>query len=375
MDFGLNEDQKMLAKTVASFAKQTSPVERARKMRDDDRGWDPEIWKQMGELGWLSVPFPESVGGFGGSFVDVAVILEKLGTTLVPEPYVESVVLAGMAILRAGEASHHQQFLAPMIEGKTSLALAYAERGARHDVATISTKAEKAGDGYALTGEKVFVLNGHAADHLVVSAKLDGAATLFVLDREGPGVAITPIKTIDGRRGAMVRLDGAAIDADRRLPGDGADTLSRVMDYGAAATCAEGLGVVTTLLEMTTAYLKEREQFDVPIGSFQALQHRAVDMFVEQQLAVAMNVLAAISADEDDAAARRPDISAAKVHLATGGKYVAQQAIQLHGGVGITDEHDVGLFFKRLYALNALFGDEEHHVERFMTEPAFTSGV
>jgi alkylation response protein AidB-like acyl-CoA dehydrogenase len=371
MDFGLNEDQKMLAKTVASFAKQTSPIERARKMRDDERGWDPAVWKQMGELGWLSVPFPENVGGFGGSFVDVAVILEKLGTTLVPEPFVESVVLAGLAVLRAGNAAQHERFLSKMIEGKTSLALAYAERGSRHDVTAVTTKASQADGGYRLDGEKVFVLNGHAADHLVVSAKLDDEVRLFVVDGDGIGVTRRSIKTIDGRRAAIVSLSGATVDEDRLLPGDGAEVLSRVMDYGAAAACAEGLGVVTTLLEMTTAYLKEREQFDVPIGSFQALQHRAVDMFVEQQLAVAMNALAAVRADEDDAAIRRRDISAAKAHLATGGKYVAQQAIQLHGGIGITDEHDVGLYFKRLYALNGLFGDEEHHVERFMRQPGF----
>ncbi len=371
MDFDLNEDQKMLATTVASFAKQTSPVERARKLRDDERGWEPAVWKQMGELGWLSVPFPESVGGFGGSFVDVAVVLEKLGSTLVPEPFLPSVVLGGMAILRAGDEAQQKRFLTPMIEGETSLALAYAERASRHDVEAIATTAEKSGEGYRISGEKVFVLNGHAADHIVVSAKLEGALALFVVDREGAGVTVTPIKTIDGRHAAMIRFDGAEVAADRLLAGDGAEALERVMDYGAAAACAEGLGVVTVLLEMTTQYLREREQFDVPIGSFQALQHRAVDMFVEQQLCVAMNALAAVRADEDDPAIRRPDVSAAKAHLSTGGKYVAQQAIQLHGGIGITDEHDVGLFFKRLYALNALFGDNEHHVERFMREPGF----
>jgi alkylation response protein AidB-like acyl-CoA dehydrogenase len=373
MDFELNEDQKMLAKTVASFAKQTSPVERARKMRDDERGWDPAVWKQMGELGWLSVPFPESMGGFGGTFVDVAVVLEKLGTTLVPEPYLPSVVLAGMAILRGGDEAQHKELLAPMIEGKTSLALAYAERTSRHDVNAIDTKAEKSGDGYRITGEKAFVLNGHAADHVVVSAKLDGKTSLFVVDREASGVNVSPIKTIDGRHAAMIRFDGVEVVANRLLAGDGSEVLERVLDYGAAAACAEGLGVVSVLLDMTTQYLKEREQFGVPIGSFQALQHRTVDMFVEQQLCVAMNVLAAVRADEDDAEIRRRDISAAKAHLATGGKFVAQQAIQLHGGIGITDEHDVGLYFKRLYALNALFGDGEHHVERFMTGPSFTS--
>ncbi|MBW2463337.1 MAG: acyl-CoA dehydrogenase family protein [Deltaproteobacteria bacterium] len=383
MNFELNEDQAMLRDTVASFVKQTSPVSRARRLRDDPRGWDPLTWKQMGELGWLSVPFPESVGGFGGSFVDVAVILERFGTTLVPEPYLASVVLAGLTILRGGSTEQHARFLTPMIEGKTSLALAYAERGGRHDVTRVECHATPAAGpdgqarGYRIDGEKVFVLNGHAADHVVVSASTDDGLGLFVVDAGAEGLATTAVQMMDGRRGANLRLVDVFVSADARLGGaeDAATVLGRTMDYGAAAACAEGLGVVTMLLEMTTEYLKEREQFGAPIGTFQALQHRAVDMFVDQQQCVAMNVLAAIRADEPDPAVRCPDISAAKAHLGSGGKRVAQQALQLHGGVGITDEHDIGLFFKRLGVLNALFGDEEHHVSRFMADATFTAGI
>jgi alkylation response protein AidB-like acyl-CoA dehydrogenase len=204
MDFELNEDQQMLAQTVADFTKKESPVERYRKMRDSDLGWDPKVWKHMGELGWLSVPFPESVGGYGGSFVECALILEQLGKSLVPEPYLASVVLGGLTILRAGNAEQHQKYLAPMIAGDTSLALAYAERDSRYDVERVATKAEKSGGGYVLSGEKVWVLNGHAADHLVVSAQAPGGLSLFVVPKGAKGLTV--------RRGAHHRR------ARRRLP-------------------------------------------------------------------------------------------------------------------------------------------------------------
>ena len=377
MNFELTQDQKMLADTVAAFAKQDSPVERFRRLRDDEVGWQKATWKQMGELGWLSVPFPESVGGFGGSFVEVAVILEKLGATLVPEPYVPSVVLGGMAILEAGEAEQHERFLAPMIEGETSLALAYAEREGRHDVEQVATRAVRDGGGWKITGEKVFVLNGHAADHLVVSAMTDDGVSLFVLDRDTPGMTVQPVKTQDGRRAAFLRFSDATVGGDRLLgeAGAGGAVLDRVMDYGAAAACAEGLGVVDTLLAMTVEYLKTREQFGVKIGVFQVLQHGAVDMFVEAQLCRSMSALASVAADFEDVDERRAAVSAAKTQLSVGGRFVSQQAIQLHGGIGITDEHDVGLFFKRMVVLNALFGDEEHHVHRYARLPQFTAAL
>ena len=375
MDFQLTEDQKMLAKTVADFAKQSSPVARFRKLRDDERGFEPSVWKQMGDLGWLGVPFPEATGGFGGSFVDVALVLEKLGTTLVPEPYVSSVVLGGMAILHGGDAKQHERFLTPMIEGKTTLSLAYAERHARYDVTDVRTGARKEGSGYRLEGEKVWVLDGHAADHHVVSARLDGELALFVVDRDAKGLTTTPVKLLDGHRGAFLRLDGVAVDADRLLAAaDGASVLDRVLDGAAVAACAEGMGIVSTMLQMSVDYLKEREQFGVKIGTFQALQHRAVDMFVEAEVLRSLLIEASVRAGTDDPEAKAA-VSAAKVQLATGGKFVSQQAIQLHGGIGITDEHDIGLYFKRMEALNRSFGDEAHHLRRYAALPSSVTGM
>jgi len=367
MDFELDQDQQMLAKTVADFAKNESPVERFRKLRDDDIGYDPAVWQKMGELGWLGVAFPESVGGFGGSFVECAVVLENLAATLVPEPYLASVVLGGMALLRAGTPEQHATYLTPMIEGDTTLALAYSEAQSRFDLSAIETTAVTKGSGYEISGQKVWVLNGHNADHLIVSAKAPGGVTLFVLPRDAEGVSVTVAKTIDGHKAAFIELDEVAVERDARLgeEGAGAQVLDRVMDYAAAAAVAESVGLASTMLHMTVDYLGTREQFGVKIGSFQALQHRAVDMYAETELLRSISMASMVRADEEDTSTRRADISAAKYQLATGGIWVAQQSLQLHGGIGVTDEHDIGLYFKRMYALNALFGDAEHHVARF----------
>ncbi len=377
MDFELTEDQRMLAKTVSDFAKNESPVSRFRKLRDDDVGYDPAVWRSMGELGWLAVAFPESVGGLGGSFVECAIVLENLATTLTPEPYLASVVLGGMTLLRAGNAKQHETYLTPMLEGESTLALAYSEPRNRYDVGAAETKAEPSGDGYRISGRKVWVLNGHHADQLLVSARAPGGLSLFVVPRDAPGVEVTVARTIDGHKAGFVTFDGVEVGSDALLGDEGSAlaALDRTMDYAAAAAVAEGVGIASTMLHMTIDYLGTREQFGVKIGSFQALQHRAVDMYAETELLRSISMASMVRADEEDAAARRRDVSAAKYQLATGGIWVAQQSLQLHGGIGVTDEHDIGLYFKRMYALNALFGDQEHHVARFASDPAFAETV
>jgi alkylation response protein AidB-like acyl-CoA dehydrogenase len=381
MNFALNDDQRMLVDAALGFTRKQSPVARMRKLRDDPVGWSPEVWRQMGELGWLGLPFPEAVGGIGGSFVDLALVLEQLGTTLVPEPIVPSLV-AGMAIAKAGDAAQQRAHLAPMVAGQSSLALAWAEVDGRYDPGCVATRAERTPAGFRLTGHKRFVLDGHAAAQLVVSAaggepggeKAGDQISLFVVDAKAPGVQIRPVRTLDGRRAAMIELD-VEVAADRRLGGDGRAALDHALDVGAAAVCAEGVGIMRTVLAMTTEYLRTREQFGVKIGSFQVLQHRAVDMFIETELAYSTSIAAAIRIDGDDLAERVAAVAAAKVQLAESGRYVTQQAIQLHGGIGITDEHDVGLYFKRMLALNTVFGDAEHHLARFAARPGFLAGA
>ena len=382
MDFQLTEDQKMIKSTARDFVKKELPLERMRKMREDDIGYDKATWKQMGELGWLGISLPESVGGFGGTFVDAALIIEQLGKTLVSEPYVASAVVAAHTLLAAGSDDQHQRWLAPMVMGDTSLALASAEADSRFDVGFIATRAEKSGDGFAIRGNKVWVDNGHAADQILVSARTGGAdgdmdgLSLFVVEPGDEGVTVKSVKTMDGRRAAMLELD-ATLPADRLVGELGAagPVLERAMDLGAAAACSEGYAVMKVCLAMTVEYLKTREQFGAKIGTFQALQHRAVDMFIETELAHSMAIMASIKVDEDDVVERRRAISAAKAQLATSGKFVTQQAIQLHGGIGVTDEHDIGLYFKRMQVLSSQFGDLQHHVERYAQLPTFIENV
>ena len=381
MNFDLTDEQKLLLDTVASFVKKQSPVSRHRALRDDPTGWSREVWANMGTYGWLALALPEEVGGLGGTFADVALILEQLGTTLTPEPFLPSLV-ASIPILRLGSPAQQQAYLAPLAEGRTSLALAHAELRSRFDVSDVETCAVKSGDGYRLDGSKRWVLNGHAADTIVVSARtsegeIGGDISVFVLDRDTPGLIIQPVKTMDGHHAAMITLTAVQVGKDRLLGAEGSAVaaLEEAMDIGAAAACAEGSGIARAVLEMTTDYLRTREQFGVKIGSFQALQHRAVDMFVEVELCKSTAIMAAIKVSDPDVVERKSAVSAAKVQLAVGGRFVTQQAVQLHGGIGVTDEHDVGLYFKRMHVLNTIFGDEEHHVFRYSHLPSFTAGL
>ncbi len=383
MDFMLTDDQKMLVDTVSSFAKKESPVERVRKIRSNDLGWDKGVWRHMGELGWLGVALPESVGGLGGSFVDAGLIVEKLGATLVPEPYVPSVLVAGLALVRSGSDAQKQKYLPSMIAGETSLALAYVERDGRHDAASVTTRADKSGGDYKLTGKKEWVLNGQAADHLLVSARTAGGprerdgVSLFVVDRNAPGVKVKTVSCMDSHKAAFVELDGVKVGKDALVGVEdkAVSVVEHALDCGAAAVCAEGSGIVQATLSMTREYLCQREQFGVKIGTFQALQHRLADVFVQVELCKGTAILATINADSSDAAERQRAVSVAKKQLSKGGFFVTRQGIQLHGGIGVTDEHDVGLYFKRMQVIAALYGDEEHHVGRFASLPSFTAGV
>lgn len=379
MNFDLTEEQQILVDSVAKFVKNDSPVERFRKLRDTERGWDTATWARMGEFGWLGVVFPEEQGGFGGGFVDLALILEQLGRGLVPEPVIPSVVLAGGLLSKLGTDAQREAFLAPMIEGRTSLALAYAERQSRFTLSDCQTRAEKRGTGWVISGEKTWVLNGHAADAILVVARTAGDSldaeglSLFIVDGNAPGLERVRAPGMDGQRTALLRLRGVEVGADRLL-GDAGRALTHIewaIDRGAAAACAEGQGEIQELFERTVAYLKQRQQFGVPIGSFQALQHRAADMYAETELCRSTMILAAIQADHEDAEARKAEISTAKSQLTRGGWFVQENAIQLFGGIGVTDEQDEGLFFKRLRVLQGLFGDADWHAHRYQALRAF----
>jgi len=381
MNFELSEEQQILVDSVAKFVKNDSPVERFRKLRETERGWDAAMWTRMAEFGWLGVAFPESQGGFGGSFVDLALILEQLGRGLAPEPLIPSLVLAGGLLSKLGNEEQVGEWLAPMIEGRTSLALAYAERQSRYDLADCATRAERRNGGYVLSGEKTWVLNGHAADPILVVARTAGdrmdaeGLSLFAVDADAPGLERIRVPGMDGHRTALLRLRQVPVGAERLLGPEGGalPALEWAIDRGAAAACAEGQGEIQELFERSVAYLKQRVQFGVPIGTFQALQHRAADMYAETELCRGTATLAAIQADHEDPETRQAEISAAKVQLTRGGWYVQENAIQLFGGIGVTDEQDEGLFFKRLRVLQALFGDADWHVARHQRLRRFDS--
>ncbi|MFN2424882.1 MAG: acyl-CoA dehydrogenase family protein [Candidatus Binatia bacterium] len=379
MNFELTEEQKMMVDAVKRFVDKDSPVTRFRQMRTTEVGWEAKVWKSMGDNGWLAVNFPEAHGGYGGSFVDVALILEQLGRGLVPEPYIPSVVLAGGLLSRLGSDAQVEKFLAPMLEGRTTLSLAYAERQARFDVFDCETTATKSGSGYTLRGEKVWVLGGHAADHVIVVARTSGQSrdttglSLFVVDADAPGLTRTRVHGMDGHSTGLLRFDSVEVASDRLLgtEGDALASVEWALDRGAAAACAEAQGELQTLLDLTVDYLKQRKQFGKAIGSFQALQHRAADMFAEVELCKGMMILAAIQADSAKEDERKAAISAGKVQLQQGGWFVQENAIQLFGGIAITDEQDVGLYFKRVRVLQGLFGDADWHLGRYASLPTF----
>lgn len=379
MNFELTEEQQMMVDAVKRFVDKDSPVTRFRQMRTTGTGWEPKVWKAMADNGWLAVAFPEDQGGYGGQFVDVALILEQLGRGLVPEPYIASVVLAGGLLSKLGTAGQVEKFLAPMLEGRASLAFAYAERQGRYEPNDCETTAKKSGAGYTISGEKVWVLNGHAADKIVVVARTSGGPrdasglSLFVVDADAPGLARTRVHGMDGLSTGLLKFDNVEVGADRLLgrEGDALASVEWALDRGAAAACAEAQGELQALLALTVDYLKQRKQFGRAIGSFQALQHRAADMFAETELCKGMMILAAIQADSPNETERKGSISAAKVQLQQGGWYVQENAVQLFGGIAITDEQDVGLYFKRVRVLQGLFGDADWHVGRYASLPGF----
>ncbi|MEE2664115.1 MAG: acyl-CoA dehydrogenase family protein [Myxococcota bacterium] len=383
MNFDLSEEQQMVVDTVAKWVEVQSPVKRFRKLREADQGWEPDIWRAMGEYGWLGVCYPEERGGFGGNFVDAALILEQLGRGLVPEPFIPSVALAGGLLERLGTGEQHERFLTPMLDGMTSLALAYAERQSRYQLNDCLTTAHPKGGDYMLVGEKTWVLNGHAADQIVVVARTGGdqldenGLSLFIVDADTPNLRRVEAKGMDGQTTALLRFEGVEVPRERLLGElDAAlPDLEWAIDRGAAAACAEGQGCVQELFDRTVSYLKTRKQFDVPIGRFQALQHRAADMFTETELCRSTALLAAIQVDSDDIETRKAEVSAAKLQLTRGGWYVQENAIQLFGGIAITDEQDEGLFFKRLRVLQGLFGDADHHIARFQQLERFDAPI
>ncbi|MGD8859352.1 MAG: acyl-CoA dehydrogenase family protein [Myxococcales bacterium] len=380
MQLVLDEDQNMLAQNASAFIRDSSPVSRFRALRDsgEERRYSLDVYRQMAELGWTAIPFAEDDGGMGMGMAGLVIVTEAMGRGLAPEPVVGSIALAGSVLSIAGSADQKAQWLAPAIEGKQVLALAHAEWGSRFDLRNVDTRAEKDADGYVLRGEKHHVLGGHLADALVVAARTSGepgdtqGITLFVVPGDAPGLKTTPLSRVDCHNAALVALDGVSVGSDAMIGevGGGHDVLVSAVDRATVALCGEMLGGMAEAFDRTLAYLKERKQFDTVIGSFQALKHRAARMYIELELARSVVMAAARALDEGDPQGAAL-VSLAKARLSDAYCHVANEAVQMHGGIGMTDEHDIGFFMKRARACEMTFGDAAYHRDRFARESGY----
>ncbi len=377
MDFSFSSEQKLLQDSASKFALKGYGFDRYQATLKMPNQLDPAAWAQMADFGWLALPLPESAGGLGGSGVDVSLVAEALGAGMVLEPYVAGLVLPGRLIALAGNAAQQERLLAPLAEGKLQLGVAWSEPADRQNLAHCATKASPDGSGYVLSGAKLCVLNAPNAQRLIVSARTAGkpgeskGVSLFDIDPSAAGVKMRAYPLMGGGIAADLLLDQVRVPADALLgaAGDGFEALDAALDHATAASCAQALGAMRTLLDRTSNYLKVRKQFGVPIGSFQVLQHRVVDMFIEIEQCRSMVLMAAVRIDSTDAVERRRAVSAAKAYLGKASKFVAQQAVQLHGGIGVTEELDVGHFFRQLTAFGSLYGDRNRHLERYASLP------
>ncbi len=372
IDLELSSEQQLIKESADRFVERDYPFNDRRAAAKSEQGFRSEIWKTFAELGWLGLGLPEDVGGFGGA-KDVAILSESLGKGLVNEPFLASVVLGGGTLARAGTPAQQEDVLPALVAGDMLLAFAHGERQSRNDIAAVMTTAKSQGGGYRLDGAKSVVLNGDTADRLVVSARMAGGErdedglSLFLVDADAAGVSRRGYATNDGSRAAEIVFDGVEVSSDALIGEEGAayPVIEETVDRGAAALCGEALGLMAALNDLTIDYSKTREQFGQPIGKFQALQHRMVDMFVALEEARSLTTVYMNDVDSDDRDERRLAVSAMKVQIGKSGRLIGQEAIQLHGGIGMTEEYAAGHYFKRLTIVARLFGDVDWHLERF----------
>jgi pimeloyl-CoA dehydrogenase small subunit len=370
MDFELSDEQRLLRESIERLLADRYEFEARKRFAQDPSGFSEELWRQYAELGLLALPFAEDEGGIGGGPVETMIVMEAFGRALALEPYLATIVLGG-GFLRLGASTATRAALIPEIaSGALKLAFAHSERQARYDLADVLTTVRKDGASFVLNGAKGLVLNGDVADKLVVSARLSGAQrdrngiALFLVDARADGVTRRGYPTVDGLRAADVTLSNVRVAADA-LIGDAADgftLIERVVDTAIAALAAEAVGAMTVMHDLTVDYLKTRKQFGVPIGNFQVLQHRAADMLIAVEEARSLALLASMMAEDPNITERRKAIAATKVQIGRSGRIVGQGAIQLHGGIGMTMEHKVGHYFKRVTMIDTLFGDADYHL-------------
>ncbi|MGD0850200.1 pimeloyl-CoA dehydrogenase small subunit [Bradyrhizobium sp.] len=372
MDFDLSEEQRLLKESVDGLLGSSYDFDARKKYMAQKGGWSKAVWGKFAEQGLLGLPFSEDDGGFGAGAIETMIVMEALGKALVLEPYLATVVIGGGFLRRGGSPAQKAAYIPAIIDGSQTFAFAQLEKNSRYDLGDVSTSAKKKGDAYVIDGEKFVVLNGESADMLVVTARTRGGQRdangvgVFLVPGNAKGVAKKGYPTQDGLHAADITFTGVEVGADAVIgdPENGLGLIERVVDDARIALCAEAVGVMDESLKSTVEYLKTRTQFGVAIGTFQVLQHRAADMFVAVEQARSMAMFATMAGDFDDAKERATAVAAAKVQIGKSLKFVGQQAVQLHGGIGMTMEAKIGHYFKRLTMIENTFGDTDYHLRR-----------
>jgi len=371
MDFSLDDVQLMLADSIDKFVSNDYDFEQRQKHAASDKGYSDDVWRTFAELGWTAVPFSEADGGFDGGPVEMMVVMERFGRGLVVEPYLANVVLVGGVLKRAASDQQKSDWLQPLIGGELQASLAFTEPQARYDISDITTTATAEGSGFALNGAKSYVLNGGTSDLLIVPARTSGqqidndGITLFAVPSDSEGLTVSAFPTVDGLQAAELKLDNVALGAEQII-GEidaGFSALDEAVADAIIAVCAEAVGIMTVITEKTIEYTKSRVQFGVPISSFQALQHRMVDMYAACEQSRSLLLWAAMTVAEGSGEAQRA-IHSIKYQIGKAGKKVGEEAVQIHGGMGVTWELDVAHYFKRLIAIGQIFGNADWHLAR-----------
>ena len=372
MDFSFTSEQDMLRDTVARLVREQYDFEMRRKVAKSEAGWRPEMWSQFAELGLLGAPFTEAEGGFGTGPIEAMIISEEFGKGLVIEPFLQTVVIGGAFFRHGGTDAQKEEHFAGIIGGENRYAFAYSEPKSRFDLHDVSTTAKKDGAGYTLNGHKAVVLGAPFATHLIVTARTSGSQrdtqgiTVFLVPKNAKGVSTRDYPTVDGLRASEVYFENVSVGADAVIGqvDGGLPLIEKVVDNAIAALCAEAVGCFKVLNEATISYAKQRKQFGQPIANFQVLQHRMVDMFMAAEQATSMTYMVTLKLDEADKA-RKLAASGAKVQIGKAGKLISQDAVQIHGGMGMTDELNVGHFFKRVTMIESQFGNTDWHLRRY----------
>jgi pimeloyl-CoA dehydrogenase small subunit len=375
MDFEFTEEQRLLRESLDRLLADSYDFAKRKTYIAEPEGFSRAMWAQYAEMGLLGLPFAEEDGGFGGTGIDVMIVMEALGRVIALEPFLATAVLAGTALKLAGSTAQKETLIPQIVDGSLRLAVAHGERQARYDLNDVITTAKKTGSGWQLDGAKSVVVHGDSADKLIVSARVSGerhdpdGIGLFLVDPKASGLARRAYPMRDGTHAADIALSGVEAEALGE-PGAALAVIEQVTEAGIAATAAEAVGTMETMLNMTVEYMKTRVQFGKPIGENQALQHRATEMMIAMEQGRSLAMLAAVMIDDDSAAQRARDISTAKVGVGQAARFVSQNAVQLHGGIGMTDEYAVGHYFRRCMVIEHSFGDTGYHLSKLAAEIA-----